>query len=125
MTKTRRRSERCCGETPGRGADGRAGSCTRDAELFASEGEVDQSVVPGDASAGVASDSTLSLGFLQALSEAVEQAKIPREELLRAAGFGPEQLNAVEHRLPLSEVYRICELALDLTGRSRARPALG
>jgi AraC-like DNA-binding protein len=63
----------------------------------------------------------VSMRVVRALVAAVEQAGVARVELLRAAGMGAEQLDAAEARLPRAEVYRICELALDLTGD----PALG
>jgi AraC-like DNA-binding protein len=112
---------RSCGNTPGTGAYRQEGSGLRSGESFVPKGDIDQCAALGKASVGVAPDSTVSLGFLQALNEAVEQAGVPREELLRAAGFSTEQPNAVEDRLPRREAYRVCELALDLTGD----PALG
>ena len=42
-------------------------------------------------------------------------------ELLRAAQLKPEQLTSAGFRVPCSEVFRLCELALDLTDD----PALG
>jgi AraC-like DNA-binding protein len=41
--------------------------------------------------------------------------------LLRAAQIEPEQLDVADFRMPSSEIYRLCELAIDLTGD----PALG
>jgi AraC-like DNA-binding protein len=58
---------------------------------------------------------------VKALVGAVEQAGGGRVELLRAAGFEATQLDADEARMTRSDVYRICELALELTGD----PALG
>ena len=76
------------------------------------------------AGAGVIADtprSTVSMRVVQGLASAVERAGRSRVEFLRAAGIEAEQLEAVEARLPHSEVARICEIAIDLTGD----PALG
>lgn len=64
---------------------------------------------------------TLSGRIVQGLLEAVETVGVPRISLLRAAQIEPEQLEIAEFRIRCSEVYRLCELALDLTGD----PALG
>jgi AraC-like DNA-binding protein len=58
---------------------------------------------------------------VRALAAAVERTGVPQAELLRAAGLDSAELDALERRLPRSEVYRICELAIDLTGD----PAIG
>jgi AraC-like DNA-binding protein len=52
----------------------------------------------------------------RALVDAVERAGVPRIEILRAAKLEAEQLDAAEVRLPRGEIYRICEVAIDLTG---------
>jgi AraC-like DNA-binding protein len=64
---------------------------------------------------------TLSGRVVQGLIEAVETVGVPRTHLLRAAHIEPEQLEVADFRLLSSEVYRLCELAVDLT----ADPALG
>jgi AraC-like DNA-binding protein len=64
---------------------------------------------------------TLSGRVVQALLEAVESAGVPRMRLLRAAELEPEQLESAGFRVPCSEVYRLCELAIDVTDD----PALG
>ena len=64
---------------------------------------------------------TLSGRIVQGLLEAVETVGVPRTRLLRAAQLQPEQLEHADFRVPCSEVYRLCELAIDLTGD----PALG
>jgi AraC-like DNA-binding protein len=71
--------------------------------------------------AGVARDPTVSIRVVRGLAEHVEQAGVSRARFLRAAGLEADQLAATEARLPLSEVYRICEVALGLT----ADPAFG
>ena len=58
---------------------------------------------------------------MQALLEAVEAEGVPRLRLLRAAQLDPGQLEVPGFRMPCSEVYRLCEMAIDLT----ADPALG
>jgi len=81
--------------------------------------------VPRESSAGSRAgqprESTVSVRVVRALTEAVKQAGVAPERFLAAAQLGPEQLDAVEDRLPLSRVWTLCELALDLTGD----PALG
>ena len=64
---------------------------------------------------------TLSGRIVQGLLEAVETVGVPRTRMLRAAQLAPEQLDLAEFRMPSSEVFRLCELAIDLT----ADPALG
>jgi AraC-like DNA-binding protein len=64
---------------------------------------------------------TISGRIVQGLIEAVETVGVPRTYLLRAAQIDPEQLELTDFRLLCSEVYRLCELAVDLT----ADPALG
>jgi AraC-like DNA-binding protein len=63
----------------------------------------------------------VSIRVVRGLAEAVEQVGVPRLRLLHAAGLEAGQLEAMEARMPRSEVYRICELAMELTGD----PALG
>jgi AraC-like DNA-binding protein len=64
---------------------------------------------------------TLSGRIVQALLEAVDPLGVPRSHLLRAARIEPEQLEMADFRVPRSDVYRLCELAIDLS----ADPALG
>jgi AraC-like DNA-binding protein len=59
--------------------------------------------------------------FVRRLVEAVEQAGVPRSALLRGAGIDAALLEDLEARVPRSQLHRIFELALDLTGD----PALG
>jgi AraC-like DNA-binding protein len=58
---------------------------------------------------------------VRALLNAVEQAGVPRAQLLCAAGFEAAHIADDEARIARREVYRLCELALELT----ADPALG
>jgi AraC-like DNA-binding protein len=64
---------------------------------------------------------TLSGRIVQGILELVETDGIPRSTLLRAAQIPAEQLELSDFRLPCSDVFRLCELALDHTGD----PALG
>lgn len=64
---------------------------------------------------------TLSGRIVQGLLELVETEGVPRSTLLRTAQISAEQLELSDFRLPCSEVFRLCELALDHTGD----PALG
>lgn len=66
-------------------------------------------------------ESSMSIRIACGLIEAVEQMGIARGELLRAAQLDYEQLSREDACVPSSTVYRICELALDLT----CDPALG
>lgn len=76
---------------------------------------------PGSELALGALGSTISIGVVRGLVEAVEQAGVARADFLRAAQLDLEGFDAPEARLPRSEVYRLCEVALDITGD----PALG
>jgi AraC-like DNA-binding protein len=58
---------------------------------------------------------------VRALVNAVERTGLPRCEFLCAAGLDAQQLDAAEARVPIGEVHRVGELALDFTGD----PALG
>lgn len=64
---------------------------------------------------------TLSGRIVQGLLEAVETVGVPRMRLLKAAHLEPQELEIAGFRMPCSEVYRLCELAIDLTDD----PALG
>jgi AraC-like DNA-binding protein len=70
---------------------------------------------------GVARDCAVSTRIVFGLIEAVEIAGVPRAEFLRAAGLEAGLLEAADARVPRSEVFRLCVLAMDLT----ADPALG
>jgi AraC-like DNA-binding protein len=121
VTKSHRHSAGCSADIPGTGDRRREGNGRRSAASFPSDGGIVQSATSNAARLEVARNSTVSFGFLQALSEAVEQSGVSREKLLSAAGFSAEQPYAVEDRLSRAEAYRVCELALDLTHD----PALG
>jgi AraC-like DNA-binding protein len=71
--------------------------------------------------AGGERESTISIGVVRGLVEAVEQAGVARADFLRAARLEAAQLDAPEARILRKEVLRLCELAIDLTGD----PALG
>jgi AraC-like DNA-binding protein len=61
------------------------------------------------------SEATLSMRLVRGLTELVESAGIQRTEFLRAAQLTPGALDAMDARLPRSEILRLCELALDLS----------
>jgi AraC-like DNA-binding protein len=67
------------------------------------------------------SEERLSNRYLRVLVDAVEHRGVSRARFLAAAGWDAEQLDAVEGRVACAEYYRVCELAIDLTGD----PALG
>ena len=58
---------------------------------------------------------------VRALVDAVETAGVSQAQFLRAAHISREQLEALDARVTRADVYRLCELAIDLTGD----PALG
>jgi AraC-like DNA-binding protein len=66
-------------------------------------------------------ESMLSVRVVAGLVEAVEQAGVSAVPLLRAARLGPAQLESENASIPRSEVYRLCELAVELT----RNPAFG
>ena len=66
-------------------------------------------------------ESTVSMRVVQGLLRAAELSGVPRSQLLRAARLDAAQLEAVDARMPTTQVYRLCELAMDVTGD----PALG
>jgi AraC-like DNA-binding protein len=66
-------------------------------------------------------ETAVSINVLRALARAVEEAGVPRASLLRAAQLEPAQLEVVDAHLPRGTIYRLCELAVALTGD----PALG
>lgn len=63
-----------------------------------------------------AAESSISAMVVRGLVEAVEQAGVPRADFFRAARLEGGELDAPEARLPRPQVYRCCELAMDLTG---------
>jgi AraC-like DNA-binding protein len=66
-------------------------------------------------------ESTVSIHVVRGLFSLVEKMGVPREQLHSAAQISPERLELLEARMPRAEVYRLCELAIELTGD----PALG
>jgi AraC-like DNA-binding protein len=66
-------------------------------------------------------ESTLSILCVRGLIAAVEQAGVPRADLLHAAQLDPAQLSDAKARMPFAQFSRLCELAMQLTGD----PALG
>ncbi|HKP62554.1 MAG TPA: AraC family transcriptional regulator [Polyangiales bacterium] len=58
---------------------------------------------------------------MRGIAEAVEQAGVPSTRLFAAAHFDAGLLDCAEASVPRSDVYRLCERAMDLTGD----PALG
>ena len=71
--------------------------------------------------AGVMPEETVSIRYARALAASVERQGVRREHFLDAADWTLERLHEAEGRVPVREFYRLCELALDLTGN----PALG
>jgi AraC-like DNA-binding protein len=65
--------------------------------------------------------STASMLVVRALVEAVGKLGGDSARFLSAAGFHAQQLETADVRVPMREVYRLCDLALDVTGD----PALG
>jgi AraC-like DNA-binding protein len=59
--------------------------------------------------------------LVRALAHLVERAGVPSARFLGASELDPGQLDSPDARVPLSELHRLCELALELTGD----PALG
>src|SRR4051812_42039129 len=101
-----------------RAPDGRLGAKRAEGERApASEPSSGMSPLASEPLAGTR-QSTVSMAVVRGLVEAVEQAGVARADFLRAAQL---DLQPPEARLPRSEVDRLCELALDLTGD----PALG
>ena len=64
---------------------------------------------------------SVSVRVIRALVHFLEQRGVPRATCLRSAQLNPERLASAEGRLTREEVYRLLEVALDLTGE----PALG
>lgn len=86
-------------------------------------GDADHAPTPADGQ----TENGVSIRVLGALLDAVEEAGVPRAELLNAAsrlvGKRPalDQLEVPEARVAEADIRRFCELALDLSGD----PALG
>lgn len=76
---------------------------------------------PGAPDRGRARQSTVSIRVVRGLVDALEQRGVPRAVFLHSAKLCPEQLASVEARVTRAEVFRLCELGIDLTGD----PALG
>lgn len=64
---------------------------------------------------------TVSMRVVRKLVDVAADAGVPRDVFLRSAGLRAEQLESNDVQLPRHEVFRLTELALDLTGD----PALG
>jgi AraC-like DNA-binding protein len=62
------------------------------------------------------STAKVSIVVLRALVDIVEKAGVSRAELLQTVGLDADLLKAADARVSLSDVYRVCEFALDLTG---------
>lgn len=73
------------------------------------------------ASSPEAAERTVSMRVVSALLDLLEQLGVSRRELMQAAALTQEQLDAPEARAPETEMARICELVLELSGD----PALG
>src|SRR5512139_2279484 len=65
---------------------------------------------------GVARDSMVSIRVVQGLIEIVEMSGVARSQFLRAARVSPDALDAGDARIPRSEMYRLVEVAVELTG---------
>lgn len=63
-------------------------------------------------------ESTVSIRVLHGLVDAVAAAGIDRQTFVDAAGLPASALEGSEGRLPRSEMMRLCELAMDVTGDS-------
>jgi AraC-like DNA-binding protein len=61
-------------------------------------------------------EGAVSVRVIRNLLHTVEQAGVPQIKLLHAAQIDPEQLGTAEARLPRELVYRLCELAVEVTG---------
>ena len=68
-----------------------------------------------------ASTSTISLAVVRGLVEAVERAGIERTHFLKSAGVDLADIEAPDVRWPRDEVFRLCDVAMDLSGN----PGLG
>ena len=63
----------------------------------------------------LASDASVSVLVVRGLVQAVDHAGVPSSDFLRAVGWDTVRVRSVDARVPLSEVFRICDLALDVT----------
>jgi AraC-like DNA-binding protein len=70
---------------------------------------------------GVVRESMLSVCVVRGIAEAVEQAGVSRARLFGAARFDGALLDSPEASVPRTDVYRLCEHAIELT----QDPALG
>jgi len=59
--------------------------------------------------------STVSIRVVRGLVAAMELHGVPRAVFLESAQLCPEQLASAEARFTRAEVYRLCELAIDMT----------
>jgi AraC-like DNA-binding protein len=66
-------------------------------------------------------EDSLSIRFVRVLVDGVEHRGVTRSDFLHRAKWDPQRLAVVEGRVPWSELGRLSELAIDLTGD----PALG
>jgi len=82
---------------------------------------VDGSLAGRAEDSGRAERSTISIRVVRGLVAAVEELGVPRAVFLRAAELRSEQLASAEARVTRAEMFRLCELAMDLT----ADPAFG
>lgn len=64
----------------------------------------------------VSSESTVSMRVVRALVHAVERVGVSRPRIALAARLSLEALEDLDARLPLADFYRLCEVALELTG---------
>jgi AraC-like DNA-binding protein len=71
--------------------------------------------------AGANRESTVSMGVVRGLVDIAVLSGVPRTRFLRAAQLEPTTLDAPDARMSRAEVYRLCELAMELT----ENPALG
>ena len=62
------------------------------------------------------SEETLSVRFVRVLLDACKHRGVANSRFLAAAGWQAHQLEHADGRVPSEEFYRLCELALDLTG---------
>lgn len=64
---------------------------------------------------------SVSICVLYGLIDAVAAAGVERDKFLVASGLSPSELASGDRRFPRSEMFRLCELAMELTGD----PSLG
>ena len=69
----------------------------------------------------VNSESTVSMRVVRALVHAIERVGVSRPRIILTARLPPEGLDDLDARLPRTDFYRLCEVALELTGN----PAFG